>query len=186
MSDTTESQLVLQAQAGDRQALGDLLSLHRETIFAMAMRILHNRADAADATQETLLRVVRHMGRFDADRPIRPWLRTIAIRAALDQAKRTGRHPVAQVDPDATADARPDPHKSASGAELASRVQQALSRLSPAQRAVFVCKELEDMDTKEIARSMGVKKATVRWHLYEAKKRLASALATVLTDRSAP
>jgi hypothetical protein len=53
VSDTTESQLVLKAQAGDRQALGELLSRHRETIFAMAMRILQNRTDAADATQET-------------------------------------------------------------------------------------------------------------------------------------
>jgi DNA-directed RNA polymerase specialized sigma24 family protein len=55
--------------------------------------------------------------------------------------------------------------------------------LSPAQRTAFVCKELEGLDTAETASAMGCRQATVRWHLFEAKKRLAAALAQDLRGR---
>jgi RNA polymerase sigma-70 factor (ECF subfamily) len=101
----------------------------------------------------------------------------VAVRAALDQVERRKRHQPAEGEPDRVADAGPDPHQAAAGGELARRVEAALDGLSPAQRAAFVCKQLEGLDTAQTARAMGCSRGTVRWHLFEARKRLADALA---------
>jgi RNA polymerase sigma-70 factor (ECF subfamily) len=99
------------------------------------------------------------------------------VRSALDLAKRRpagagyGREDVAA----GTADS--DPHQLARSRELAAALQRALGALSAAQRAAFVLKEVEGLDAGEVARTMGCLKSTVRWHLFEARRRLAEHLA---------
>lgn len=177
MDPSVERQLVTRAQAGDRAALGELLGANRQAVFSMAMRILHDRDDALDATQEALIKVVRYLDSFRVEERFGPWLRRVTVRAALDQATRRKRHRPAESSLDQVVDAGPDPHQAAAGDELARRVDQALDGLSPAQRAAFVCKQVEGLTTAQAARTMGCSKATVRWHLFEARKRLAGALA---------
>jgi RNA polymerase sigma-70 factor (ECF subfamily) len=113
--DKQDRQLVARAQAGERQALGDLLSRHQEAIFSMSLRILQNRDEALDATQEALLRVVRHLKGFRPDRPLRPWIRKIAVRAALDQAGRRARIPTGTSDPDLLPTGAEDPQQAVAG-----------------------------------------------------------------------
>jgi RNA polymerase sigma-70 factor (ECF subfamily) len=172
--DITDEQLARQARKGDQKALATLVERHQNTVFSMAYRILNDRDDALDASQEAYLRVCRHLGSYNPKRPFRPWIRRVAVRAALDQA--AWRKPADGRDVDTLPSQGTDPLQAASGSQVAGRVQQALQALSPAQRAAFVCKQIEGMDTKETARAMGVRRATVRWHLFEAKKKLAALL----------
>ncbi len=174
MADITDEQRARQAQAGDRAALENLLERHQNTVFSMTYRILRDREDALDAAQEAYLRVCRHLGSYNPKRRFKPWIRRVAVRAALDQASKRGKADGRDVDEFPSGE--PDPLQAAKGSQVADRVQRALQALSPAQRAAFVCKQIEGMDTKEIARAMGVRRATVRWHLFEAKKRLAGLL----------
>jgi RNA polymerase sigma factor (sigma-70 family) len=172
--DITDEQLARRAQKGDQEALATLLERHQNTVFSMTYRILNDRDDALDAAQETYLRVCRHLGSYNPKRPFGPWIRRVAVRAALDQA---GRRKIASgPDADTLASTGPDPLQATSGSETAERVIKALSALSPSQRAAFICKQIEGMDTKETARAMGIRRATVRWHLFEAKKKLAAML----------
>jgi RNA polymerase sigma-70 factor, ECF subfamily len=177
LSHTTEQQLAQRAQRGDREALGELLERHRNMVFQMTLRILGNRDEALDATQEALLRVIRHLKSFRTDRPFAPWARRIAVRAALDQAGRSRHHPGAGEDPDTLGATGAGPGATASRLELRDKVEKALAALSPAQRAAFVCKEIQGLDTRQTARAMGCRRATVRWHLFEARKKLAARLA---------
>jgi RNA polymerase sigma-70 factor (ECF subfamily) len=169
--DITDEQLAQAAQKGDRKSLATLVERHQNTVFSMTYRILNNRDDALDAAQEAYLRVCRHLGSYNPKRPFRPWIRRVAVRAALDQASR--RKTTQGPDADTLASTDPDPLQATSGSQTADRVRQALNRLSPAQRAAFICKQIEGMDTKETARAMGIRRATVRWHLFEARKKLA-------------
>jgi RNA polymerase sigma-70 factor (ECF subfamily) len=172
--DITDEQLARQAQKGDRAALGTLVERHQNTVFSMTYRILHDRDDALDAAQEAYLRVCRHLGSYNPKRPFRPWIRRVAVRAALDQVSRRKKNDGQDVD--TLPSGGPDPLQAASGGQAADRARQALHTLSPAQRAAFVCRQIEGMDTRETARAMGIRRATVRWHLFEAKKRLAEML----------
>jgi RNA polymerase sigma-70 factor (ECF subfamily) len=178
VSDIPDEQLARRARRGDRKALGVLLERHQKTVFSMACRILNRRADALDAAQEAFLRVCRHIGTYHPGRPFLPWIRRIAVRAALDQARRQSAQAAAGDAVEDLPDGNPGPLEEASRSETATTLRQALAVLTPSQRAAFVCKEVEGMDTKETARVMGCRRATVRWHLFEARKRLAETMAS--------
>jgi RNA polymerase sigma-70 factor, ECF subfamily len=174
----TEQRLVEMAHGGDRNSLAELLTRYRDQVFGLTSRILSNREDALEATQETLLRVYRHIASVDPDRPFLPWLRAIAVRAALDRASRNPPPSLLASEPvEALRSHAPDPHQQASQAQFRLAVERALGTLSPAQRTAFVCKEIEGMDTKETAQAMGCARATVRYHLFEARKSLSGLLA---------
>jgi RNA polymerase sigma-70 factor, ECF subfamily len=178
LTEPTEQRLVAMAHGGERDSLAELLTRYRDQVFGLTCRILPNREDALEATQETLLRACRHIGAVDPARPFFPWLRAIAIRTALDRASRKPPQAAHTSRPVETIRGHtPDPHQQASQAQFLRSVERALVALSPAQRTAFVCKELEDMDTKETARAMGCARATVRYHLFEARKKLAALLA---------
>ena len=176
MRSTEDQQLARQAQGGDQQALAMLVERNREAVFGMTLRILGNREDALDACQEALLRLIRYLRSYRPESPFAPWIRSVAVRAALDQAKKSKRHWAQERDPDTLASRGPDPHHETLRAEQRQLVQAALDTLTAAQRAAFVCKELEGMDTRDIAKSMACRQATVRWHLFEARRRLADSL----------
>ena len=105
--DITDEQLARQAQKGDRAALETLLERHQNTVFTMTYRILNDREDALDAAQEAYLRVCRHLGSYNPKRPFRPWIRRVAVRAALDQA--AGRKKTNGQDVDRLPSGEPDP-----------------------------------------------------------------------------
>jgi RNA polymerase sigma-70 factor (ECF subfamily) len=172
-----DEELARLAQDGDPAALDRLLARHQAPVFALAQRILGRREDALDATQETCLRLVRHLGSYDPSRPFRPWLRQVTVRAALDFAKRRPAGVGVDLEELAAVAADSDPQQVARSRELAAALQRALAALSAAQRAAFVLKEIEGLDTGEVARAMGCLKPTVRWHLFEARRRLAEQLA---------
>ncbi|HOX47161.1 MAG TPA: sigma-70 family RNA polymerase sigma factor [Myxococcota bacterium] len=175
--------LVLRAQAGDRGALGELLGRHRQRAFRVSARILGNREDALDATQEAMLRACKYLGGVRPERPFGAWLSAVAVRAALDLARRRAARTAVALEPERVAGAGADPAELAARGDLTRTIGAALDRLSPAQRAAFVCKELEGMDTAETARAMGCLRSTVRWHLFEAKKHLARGLGHLREER---
>lgn len=170
-----DSSLARAARAGDRAALTALLTRHRQVVFGIASRILSDRADALDATQEACVRIWRFLGSYDPERPFAAWVRTVAVRAALDQARRT--RPFREEAGVDVPDPAGGPLEAAHRAEAGRAVTAALASLSPRQRAAFVCREIEGMEMDEVAAALGCLAVTARWHLFEARKRLAAALA---------
>lgn len=82
-----DGELVLQAQGGDREALGRLLGRHQPWVFNIAVRMLGRHADAEDATQDILLRVVKSLGTFRGESQFRTWLYRIAANHLLNVKK---------------------------------------------------------------------------------------------------
>jgi len=84
---TFDLELVRQAQTGDREAAGLLLSRHQFWIFNLAVRMLAQRADAEDATQEVLIKAFRALPSFRGDSAFRTWLYRIAVNHILNFGK---------------------------------------------------------------------------------------------------
>lgn len=171
MTDLTDADLVAAAQEGDRRALDDLLRRHHDRIHALARRLTGNDADAADATQEALISIVRGLPRFDQRAAFGTWAYRVATNACLDELRRRGRRP--RPDPDAflhVVSAAGDP-----GDVAAARVDvdAALATLPLEFRTAVVLRDLCALDYAEIAEVLEIPPGTVRSRIARGRAALA-------------
>lgn len=184
--DVDTAALVAAAQAGDRAALERLLHAQHDRVWAVCRRILGNDADAADATQEALLAIVRGLARFDGRSAFTTWCYRVATNAALDELRRRRRRP-SLADADAPLDvgdgADPDPGP-AFDVRVADRLRldEALARLPEEYRLPVVLRDVGDLDYAEIAEVLGIPPGTVRSRISRGR----AALATWLRNQDAP
>lgn len=191
--DPTDEGLVEAALAGDVRALDSLIRRHEATVLRLVRLLGVARQDREDVAQEVFLRVFRHLRSFRSGHSFPAWLYRVAVNSTHDhreRALRIRREEVSWTDGAAELpDPGGDPEAAASRTLESSRLEAALEGLSERERAVFVLKELEGLDTKETARVLGVTAITVRRHLGLARRRLRSALeksAAPLTEKKFP
>ena len=169
--------LVRAAQQGDRDALNRLLRAHYDRTYAICRRLAGNDADAADATQEALLAIVRGLDRFDGRARFSTWAYRVATNACLDELRRRGRRPtpgLPEVETEAPAAA------GAPGLDdgVADRltIDEALAALPEEFRAPIVLRDQLGMDYAEIAETLGIPPGTVRSRIARGRARLAESL----------
>ena len=83
-TESLDEALVAQARSGDREALEQLLTRHQPWVLNIAVRMLWRRADAEDATQEILIKIVKGLSGFRGESAFRTWLYRIAVNHILD------------------------------------------------------------------------------------------------------
>ena len=147
--DELDSDLVRSAQAGDRDALDSLVRRHQTWIFHIAQRMLWNRADAEDATQEIFVKAITHLGGFEQRSGFRTWLYRIAGNHLLDRCRSAKTFAGMAQSLSATPDADlPDPNSTR--LETALLIEEAkiactagiLLCLAPRQRLAFILGEI--------------------------------------------
>ena len=90
----SELDLVKRCQAGDQQAWAELFELHADHVFKLAFLITRDRQDAHDVTQETFLRLIKCLDKYDASRgSFETWLCAIAVNLSRDHLRRRKRFP---------------------------------------------------------------------------------------------
>jgi len=171
----TDDELVAAAQAGDRDALDVLLRRHVDLIHAVFSRLAGNPADAADATQEALIAIVRGLPRFDRRAAPRTWMYRVATNACLDELRRRGRRPRLGLD-DAMAE-RPDPAPPVDRT-VTDRLtlDDALARLPDEFRVAVVLRDVQGMDYAQIAEVLEIPIGTVRSRIARGRQALAADL----------
>lgn len=181
----TDIDLVTAARAGDRAALEELLARHYDRIRAVCCRIAGDTRDGEDATQETLLRVVRALEGFDARSSFGTWVYRIATNAALDEVRRRQRRPLStaptadmaeSTDGSSGLSNREDPQSSAAMDRVEERmlVQAALAALSEDHRTVIVLRDVAGLDYSQIADALGIAEGTVKSRIARARTELAA------------
>ena len=171
----TDDELVASAQSGDRAALDALLRRHVDLIHAVCSRLAGNPADAADATQEALIAIVRGLPRFDRRAAPRTWMYRVATNACLDELRRRGRRPRLGLD-DAMAE-RPDPAPPVDRT-VTDRLtlDDALARLPDEFRVAVVLRDVQGMDYAQIAEVLEIPIGTVRSRIARGRQALAADL----------
>lgn len=167
MSSTDDDRrLVAAAAAGDRRALDDLLRAHYDRIYAVCRRITGSDADAADAAQEALIKIVRSLPTFDGRAAFSTWAYRIATNSSLDELRRRRRRPTLErhdpaderhsepIDPDA------GPRVEAIADRLA--IDAALAQVPETFRVPLVLRDVGDLDYAEIAEALDVPVGTVK------------------------
>jgi RNA polymerase sigma-70 factor (ECF subfamily) len=140
-----------------------------------ARAILGVGEDADDAVQDGLIAAWRAIGRFDPERPFRPWLMRIVTNASLDLLRRRKIRRTSPVS-ERLATAEPAPDRVTEGALLRGKLLTALGELPERQRAAVVMYDAEGYEHAEIAEILGVPAGTVRSDVFHARRALRKAL----------
>ena len=172
--------LVAAAAAGDRRSFEALVLRRRERVVRTAYQVTGNLEDARDVAQGVFLKLWGVLPRFDARQRFDTWLYRITVNAAIDHLRsRAPRSAVQQLpeDPsDLAVDPAPGAEQVIGRAELQRAFTHLAARLGTKQRAAFVLREIEGLETAEVARILGVRESTVRNHLLQARRALRAGL----------
>ncbi len=155
-------------------------SSYADDVYRLAYAILHDRDDAADATQETFVRAFHRWDRYDPDRPLRPWLHTIVSRVAFDQLRRRRVRWLAMpVLAERSAMSSEDAYAGRDpGSSVPRRqaIEEALEGLAPVARAAVLLRHRYGYEYTEIAGFLGISVSNVGAVLTRARARLRAQL----------
>jgi RNA polymerase sigma-70 factor (ECF subfamily) len=168
-----EAKLIQAALERNEAAWEALVRIHQEPIFRYAYLLQGDRDEAEDTAQETFIRAFRALERFDASRPLRPWLLSIAANLARNRFRSLGRYVSAL-----RRMVRESPGQSVSIESLsieqieAHTLWQALQRMEAADRQVIYLRFFLELSVEETAQTMNTAEGTVKSRLHRALGRL--------------
>jgi len=187
------------ARQGQWDAFDTLVARFEPRVFGLAWRILQQREDAEDVTQQTFLSVMEHMDGFREESSLATWILRIATNHALKLLRK--RRGLVTVPLETTGDGRADdaeplPHPDyiaqwhddpadlAQRSEIRQLLNAALSEIDEKHRLVFVLRDIEGFSTQETAEALGLTVANVKVRLLRARLQLRERLTRVLGDEA--
>jgi RNA polymerase sigma-70 factor, ECF subfamily len=182
VGDTVPSdiQLLRAHVAGDPEAFAELFHRHRDRLWAVALRTLADREEAADALQDALLSAHRAAPRFRGDSAVTTWLHRIVLNACLDRIRRRQAHPTVPL-PDGSRQSGTERWSRELPAPAPDRdtvlvVRQALASLPAEQRLALILVDLQGYPVAEAAAILEVAEGTVKSRCARGRARLAALL----------
>jgi RNA polymerase sigma factor (sigma-70 family) len=172
-----DATLVRRCLKNDAIAIRGLVERYQGVVYGLCARLLGNRHDAEDVTQEVFIRVFRSLRRWDSTRPFQPWVLGIAANRCRTWMARSARRPAAV---DYLEDTAPDPRSDTSATddapELARELNRALANLRPDYRTAFVLFHERGESYEAIAEVLRRPVGTVKTWLHRARLELLDAL----------
>jgi len=180
--------LLQKAQAGDRGAYGQIVTAYQDRLFNSVVRLVGDREEARDITQEAFTRGLEKVGSFRGDASPYTWLFRIAVNLAISQLRKVQRNRVFSLDrsPSSNGKAGDDtqasslidrvaesqeanPAQQAEDRERDQHVLAALGRLDAEYRAVLVMRDIDGFDYQQMADILGLPLGTLKSRLFRAR-----------------
>lgn len=175
----TDDDLVRRFQDGDGGAFESLVVRHGDRVFNLCLRILGDRDEAADASQDTFLTALRKLHTFRGDAAFSTWLHRVTVNACYDSLRRKRRRPMLQVVSDEGGE-RPEPSlpspDHADDVSLSVDVAQALRSIPEEFRVALVMADVRDLPYEEIARVLDIPVGTVKSRVFRGRVALGRAV----------
>jgi len=187
--------LVEQCRRGDSAAMERLILKYQNRIYNVILKICANPDDAAELTQDTFVKIIENIDRFDRRSGFYTWAFRIAVNLTLNYCQRSAKHGFSSLDAEndehsqqakaqlkgfLSDDSSPDPAVVAQNKELCRIVAKTLIKLDDAQRTVLVLRDIEGMNYAEIAKVLDIELGTVKSRLSRARSNLRELLGTIL------
>jgi RNA polymerase sigma-70 factor (ECF subfamily) len=177
VSDAIVSQWVSAAINGDQEAFAELLYTFQDAVYNLCYRLLGERTEAEDATQEAFLKAYYHLGRYDHERSFKTWILSIASNHCIDRLRKR-RMSYVSIDEGvpatlSLASDEPEPEQALLGNERSQHIQSLLHTLQPDYRAAVVLRYWYDYSYAEIAEILGDTESAIKSRLYRARQLLA-------------
>lgn len=183
-----DGELVRAVQRGDEGAMDALVRATYAQVHRLCLRLLHDPADAADATQEVFIRVTRSVLGFRGEAAFGTWLHRVTVNVCATTARRRGDRRARGETAGRTAFGGPeeaagwttaaddDPAGRAVELDEANAVARAIRGLSDDERAIVTLRDLEGLSTREAARMLGISEGAAKVRLHRAHARLREAI----------
>lgn len=185
-ANTNDQDLLAQHVAGEPNAFGELVRRHRDRLWAVALRTLGDREEAADAVQDALVSAFRAAHTFRGQSAVTTWLHRITVNACLDRARKSASRKTAPVDDADRLDQLLEPHESAEAPaerqDLHRELLAALATLPAEQRAALVLVDMQAYPVAEAARILDVPTGTVKSRCARGRARLLPLLTHLRED----
>ncbi|HVW38855.1 MAG TPA: sigma-70 family RNA polymerase sigma factor [Pirellulales bacterium] len=166
------------AQAGDREAFGELVERFERSVYASALRRLGNHVEAQELTQEVFVQALRKIGQLREPECFGGWLRTITARLAINRRTRNSQAtPTERETLDAVCLEHETPLASALANERRTQVRAGLDRLGRLDRETLVAFYVDGQSLVEMSAAFESPVGTIKRRLHVARKRLARELA---------
>ena len=184
-SSADDPALVKAAQQGDMGAFEELVARHRDKIYARAFSMMRNEEEAVDLSQEAWVKGWQRLKQFQGESSFGTWMTRIIINLCLDQLRKQKRQrteSIEAMDADSGGVERQmpvvtvNPTAGLERAELRERIDKAMAQLSYEHRTVLILHEFEEMEYKQIAKTMNCSIGTVMSRLFYARRKLAALL----------
>lgn len=180
-----ETELLDRARRGDREAFRRLVEAHQANVYYAALGLLRHSDDAEDVVQEVFIRAYKSLHRFRGRARLATWLYRVTLNACRDH-QRKRRFAALQQSLGLLGDsesrwveerADANPERSTASLRLRDDVDEAVQRLSPSERDVFVLRQIEQLSIKQTAEVTGRAEGTVKTLLFRALRKLQKELA---------
>lgn len=177
-----EAELVKRAQNGDVAAFEVLIEDYQKRIFSIAYRMIQHQEDAADLTQEVIVKIFKNLDKFKGDSKFSTWVYRIATNTCLDEIKKARRRTVYSLDKEIETedgsiaaelpDTAPTPEEAAEKNDIKKALYDAIQRLGKEHQTVIVLRDLQGLSYEEIAQILHCSVGTVKSRISRAREKL--------------
>jgi RNA polymerase sigma-70 factor (ECF subfamily) len=180
--------LVRRTLSGDRTAFDQLIRQYQRPAVAVSYRLLGKTDDALEVVQEALLKAYRSLDTLQKPEAFAGWLMRIVTNLSLNRRRGRKSSSALPLDdlmqsgkshPEAGGDS-PDPQRVLQGRELGDRLKAALAELPERQRLALELFTIEQLPQKQVAEALECSVEAVKWHVFQARKKLKEALKDVV------
>lgn len=175
-------EIIERVKAGEARIYEVLVRRYQGKLYALAWRMLHNRADVEDAVQEAFVKAYRSLKRFRGEARFSTWLYRIAVNHILNKLRKQKKMRRVDLDLDRM-ESRDTPTRSSRNSELKTAVARAIDSLPPRQRAIFHMRYEEERPHAEIAEILGISEGGVKASYHHTVLKLRAELAGYVGGR---
>lgn len=180
MVEVDDNELLRFAREGDATAFDALIRRHDRFLYRVVRSILLDDYEAEDVVQETFIKAFKGLVNFRGEASLSTWLTRIALNEALARKRRQRptvglealQQTTTQIEPSAMIGSGQDPEITAGQHQLRKLLERAIDGLPDSLRTVFVMREVEELDTAEVARLLSLGEPTVKTRLHRARRKL--------------
>jgi RNA polymerase sigma-70 factor, ECF subfamily len=168
--------LIDKARVGDKKALAEIVKKYEQTVYNFSFKICRDPDKAENIMQETFLSMIKSLHQFDGNSKLSTWIYRIVANHCLMEARKFRNRQFVYLDDDDSlydesefADWNSTPYNNTETAELRNILDNAIQKLSPDYRVVFLLRDVEGLSTEETARITQLSVPAVKSRLHRAR-----------------
>ena len=182
-----EQELISLAKQGDRVALTSLVKQYEKTIYNFSYKICRSKERAENTMQETFLSMIKSLQQFDGESKLSTWLYRIVTNHCLMEARKNNKYHFVEIETEDSlfdekylSDKRSLPHRDAENKELKKALDDAIAKLEPKYRVIFLLRDVEELSAEETAKITELSIPAIKSRLHRARAFLRNELVKAL------